>query len=285
VPWQTYRRVILVHAVRRANELVYRDVIDETMRRRGAQFRYVTFVSREPHAGSLEGRIPAAIRDGRLEAACRRVRARALAVHAVRQPGHGEGRAGRARRAGAAQAPAPGAGPDHRGDVLVALVRVLLVCVLLGFSGCSTVRFAYNNADIYLRWQLGKYLDVQDAQLEEVEQHIAAFLAWHRANALPQYIRLVNEASSRFARGISQEDLVWGYDSLQAQVLQAVRAAAGEMADLLDRLTPEQIAYMERRFAEDNRSTSARTSLGASKNAAAGASSATSSGSRNGSGT
>jgi hypothetical protein len=37
------------------------------------------------------------------------------------------------------------------------------------------------------------------------------------------------------------------------QVLQAVRAAAGEIADLLDRLTPEQIAYMERRFAEDNR--------------------------------
>ncbi|HTN28980.1 MAG TPA: DUF6279 family lipoprotein [Burkholderiales bacterium] len=136
---------------------------------------------------------------------------------------------------------------------MVALVRVLLVCVLLGFSGCSTVRFAYNNADIYLRWQLGKYLDVQDAELEEVERHIAAFLAWHRANALPQYIRLVNEANSRFARGISREDLVWGYDSLQAQVLQAVRAAAGEMADLLDRLTPEQIAYMERRFAEDNR--------------------------------
>ena len=68
-PWQTYRRVILVHAVRRANELVYRDLIDAELRRRGDQFRYVTFVSREPHAGSLEGRIPAAIRDGRLEAA------------------------------------------------------------------------------------------------------------------------------------------------------------------------------------------------------------------------
>jgi ferredoxin--NADP+ reductase len=68
-PWQTYRRVILVHAVRRANELVYRDVIDATLRRRAEQFRYVTFVSREPHHGSIEGRIPAAIRDGRLEAA------------------------------------------------------------------------------------------------------------------------------------------------------------------------------------------------------------------------
>jgi hypothetical protein len=125
--------------------------------------------------------------------------------------------------------------------------------VLLGFSGCSTVRLAYNNADLYLSWQLGKYLDVHDAQREEVDRRIAAFLAWHRANALPQYIRLVNEASARFARGLSREDLVWGYDSAQVQVLQAVRAAAGEIADLLDRLTPEQIAYMERRFAEDNR--------------------------------
>jgi ferredoxin--NADP+ reductase len=67
--WQTYQRVILVHAVRRANELVYRELIDAAMRERGQQFRYVTFVSREPHAGSLKGRIPAAIRDGRLEAA------------------------------------------------------------------------------------------------------------------------------------------------------------------------------------------------------------------------
>jgi ferredoxin/flavodoxin---NADP+ reductase len=68
-PWQTYRRVILVHAARHANELVYREVIDAARRQRGDQFRHVTFVSREAHPGSLAGRIPAAIRDGRLEAA------------------------------------------------------------------------------------------------------------------------------------------------------------------------------------------------------------------------
>ncbi|HEV8097280.1 MAG TPA: ferredoxin--NADP reductase [Burkholderiales bacterium] len=68
-PWQTYRRVILVHAVRRADELVYRELIDPMRGLRGDQFRYVTFVSREEHPGSLAGRIPAAIRDGRLEAA------------------------------------------------------------------------------------------------------------------------------------------------------------------------------------------------------------------------
>lgn len=65
-PWQRFRDVVLVHAVRYAQELVYQDLVKK-MQRPG--FKYVTFVSREPHPGSLAGRVPAAIRDGRLEAA------------------------------------------------------------------------------------------------------------------------------------------------------------------------------------------------------------------------
>jgi ferredoxin--NADP+ reductase len=62
-PWQRFRNVVLVHAVRHARELVYRDVISAT------PAKYVSFVSREAAPGSLAGRIPAAIADGRLEAA------------------------------------------------------------------------------------------------------------------------------------------------------------------------------------------------------------------------
>ena len=65
-PWQRFRNVVLVHAVRHARELVYQDLLKQVER---PQFRYVSFVSREPHATALSGRIPAAIRDGRLEAA------------------------------------------------------------------------------------------------------------------------------------------------------------------------------------------------------------------------
>ena len=66
-PWQRHRRVILVHAVRRANELVYKDIILELQAEK-EQFKYVSFVSREAHAESLAGRIPVALGDGRLEA-------------------------------------------------------------------------------------------------------------------------------------------------------------------------------------------------------------------------
>jgi len=62
-PWQRFRRVVVVHAVRYARELAYRELIAAT------PAQYVTFVSREAHAGSLAGRIPAALRDGRLAAA------------------------------------------------------------------------------------------------------------------------------------------------------------------------------------------------------------------------
>ncbi len=68
-PWQRFRRIVLVHAVRHARELVYRDLIGEILHAHHDVFHYVTFVSREAAAGSLAGRIPAAIRDGRLEAA------------------------------------------------------------------------------------------------------------------------------------------------------------------------------------------------------------------------
>ena len=68
-PWQRYRRVILVHAARRASELVYRELTDEVGRSYPGKFLIVRFVSRENAPGTLNGRIPAAIRDGRLEAA------------------------------------------------------------------------------------------------------------------------------------------------------------------------------------------------------------------------
>lgn len=63
-PWKRFKNVVLVHAVRHAKELVYRELIASF-----PALRYVRMVSREAAPGALAGRIPAAIADGRLEAA------------------------------------------------------------------------------------------------------------------------------------------------------------------------------------------------------------------------
>jgi ferredoxin--NADP+ reductase len=68
-PWQRFRSVVLVHAVRYARERAYRGLIEGMLRERPGQLSYVSLVSREAAADALAGRIPAAIADGRLERA------------------------------------------------------------------------------------------------------------------------------------------------------------------------------------------------------------------------
>jgi len=67
-PWQRFERVVLVHAVRHADELAYGETIRDLAQQHGEQFRFVPFVSREVADFALRARIPAAIADGRLEA-------------------------------------------------------------------------------------------------------------------------------------------------------------------------------------------------------------------------
>lgn len=67
--WQRYSRVVLVHAARHADELVYGELLDRIAAERGPRFARVSMLSRDSRVGALEGRIPAAIADGRLEAA------------------------------------------------------------------------------------------------------------------------------------------------------------------------------------------------------------------------
>jgi len=134
---------------------------------------------------------------------------------------------------------------------LMKLWLALVLAVLA--SGCSTVRFAYENADAYLRWKAGGYVDLAGDDAEELDDRIDEFHAWHRRHELPKYARLAREASRRFADGLSRADLVWGYDSVTAQARESLRKAAELAAPLLDRLSAEQVAQIERRLAEENR--------------------------------
>lgn len=67
--WQRFGKIVLVHAVRHAADLTYRDAIAALGARHRDQFRALSFVSREPHAGALPGRVTEAIADERLERA------------------------------------------------------------------------------------------------------------------------------------------------------------------------------------------------------------------------
>ncbi|MEL3923867.1 ferredoxin--NADP reductase [Aeromonas enteropelogenes] len=63
-----FESLVLVHGVRKGEELSYQPLIASFGERYGARFRYVPFVSREEWSGAMAGRIPTAISDGQLQA-------------------------------------------------------------------------------------------------------------------------------------------------------------------------------------------------------------------------
>lgn len=65
--WQRYRQIVLVHAVRTAEELTYGDEISSLLEQYPEQLQYIPFVSREDTDFAIKARVPAAIEDGRLE--------------------------------------------------------------------------------------------------------------------------------------------------------------------------------------------------------------------------
>lgn len=72
--WAAFQTVVVVHSVRHADELAYRDEIRTIADSRSPstgpkRLTYVPVVTREPCVGALDARIPHLIDDGRLESA------------------------------------------------------------------------------------------------------------------------------------------------------------------------------------------------------------------------
>lgn len=137
-----------------------------------------------------------------------------------------------------------------KGGLSGRLAAALAAVALLG--GCNAMRVTYEYADTLLHWQATRYVELQDDDSDELADRIDRFLAWHRAKALPQYAKIARDGARRVEKGLSPEDVDWGYDTFVSQARESLRAAAEEVAPLLDRLDAGQAGQIERRFTEDN---------------------------------
>ena len=143
----------------------------------------------------------------------------------------------------------PVAHPGSRPGRFAAWLALAFVAAL---SGCSALQLGYNNADTLLHWRGGRYFGFENEQKAEFERRVQRFLAWHRKNELPGYARMANELADRLARGVSQADLIWGYDSFQAHLRTSLKAGGGEIGDMLDSLSPAQVDRFQAQLEREN---------------------------------
>ncbi len=154
---------------------------------------------------------------------------------------------------------------------------------LATLAGCGAASLAYNNAPMAVAYVVDDWVDLKSEQRAFLKSRVEALLAWHRASELPAYQQLLREAMARVAPAqpsgqpanqfISQAaasttasiapagksapaPTVQDVSRLYAESRQAIdRVAEKAMPDIvafMQTLTPDQINYLERKFAEDN---------------------------------
>jgi hypothetical protein len=126
----------------------------------------------------------------------------------------------------------------------------LLLPALIWLAGCSGARLAYNNADTVMRWMADDYFALEGPQEEDFKARLARFHAWHRNEELPRYSALMTSAGDKLAGGLTQQELLWAWDSVKARYGGLAAHAAPELAAVLVTLTPAQFERLNKKFAE-----------------------------------
>jgi len=128
----------------------------------------------------------------------------------------------------------------------------LLGATALLLQGCSAVRLGFGHADSLARWWIDQYVDLSPEQDAVVQERLARFFAWHRKNALPDYVTVLRQGQ-KFVAGqpTPAEALALGDDLIRRGRILAEQATP-DIADILPTFSPAQIERMAGRLTEKN---------------------------------
>lgn len=133
---------------------------------------------------------------------------------------------------------------------VVSRLRIIVALVLLavGLTGCSAVRFGYNQAPELLYWWLDGYVDFDDAQSRRVRDMLGQWFAWHRRTQLPDYVNLLQRAQAEMPADTTPERTCRWWDEVRRRGELAIDQVLPAAAELIPSLSAEQIKHIEARY-------------------------------------
>jgi hypothetical protein len=138
--------------------------------------------------------------------------------------------------------------------------RIAVLAAALVLAACSSTKLlysniglAYSNAAPMLVWAVDDFVDLSDSQKDWVRTRLARVQAWHRAEELPEYRRLLAAFDTSLEGGLTADEVRAVQLEIRRHYHRLVEECLPYIADLLLQLDGDQVDGMERRFAEDNR--------------------------------
>lgn len=130
------------------------------------------------------------------------------------------------------------------------IIGALLTLMLL--SGCSAVRLSYNNADTIAYWWLDGYADFDEAQARQTRIELTRLHRWHRANELPAYATLLEQARQLASDTVTAAEVCRLSEQIRQYALRLGEQATLGLAEVAPTLKPEQLSHMARHFDKRN---------------------------------
>jgi hypothetical protein len=127
----------------------------------------------------------------------------------------------------------------------------LILCVAV-LAACSSIKFAYNHGDTLVYWWMDGYIDLDSSQSALVRKDIDKLLHWHRQTQLRDYAQLLGNGQKQLAGKLTQADLLQDYQEIKRATELLLIKAQPELADVARAMRPEQIAFLEKKFAKNN---------------------------------
>jgi hypothetical protein len=131
--------------------------------------------------------------------------------------------------------------------------RVLILALALALAACgAATRVLYDGAEPAVLLIANRHLALLGDQWKVASVAVGRFHVWHRRNELPRYATLLTDAAGRVRRGLTRSDVEWGLQSARARYAALVEAAVLQSTPLIEAFDAENVAALERRFAQED---------------------------------
>jgi hypothetical protein len=140
------------------------------------------------------------------------------------------------------------------GQPLAMKKSLIIVLALVLLNGCSTISLVYRNADWYLQHRIYGYTTFTSQQKETIRKEIADYMAWHRKDALPEYIIFLQNlnGAAQYQGQLKAEEAALLREHLINLYQLSLAPAISPAAKILSTLDSRQIQELEKNLAREN---------------------------------
>ncbi len=133
---------------------------------------------------------------------------------------------------------------------LATIAVALLIAACL--DGCALVKVGYRNGDTVGLFMIDRYFDLASDQRDFVKPRLHRLLVWHRTTQLPDYAAFAQELQRRALQPITTAQIEALGEQARQRAMTTVYHALPDLADLALRLTPDNLAALQKKFAADD---------------------------------